>query len=529
VATVESAGIDYRQYLSVLRRHVLVIVVLAIALGAAGYAYASSQTPMYEASATLLYEPQLDVTNPLSGTGNANSLDQELQMQSAVTILGGPELGKRVLDKLPESAKNAPYSVSATVSSSDSETGTISNVLTISVTSPDPEVAATAANTYAEQFVAYRVEKERQQIAAAQQVIEQKLKEFQTAAQKASSDFVILSERLRDLEILSATATGNFDFVIPASTPSTPYAPQPMRTAVMAGVLGLILGAIYAFLHEKLDTRLHSYREVSEIMQLPVVGRIPVIPTQSMQKGPLVVVTEAEGRAAESLRALRGNIEFVSLGSENRILMVVSAQKGEGKSLVIANLATSLALSGKKVVLVDADLRRPRVHAMFGAPNGKGVSSIIAGIAKLDESLQVVSPAGTIRVRSGGNGRRPTPEGDNYGDTSVLWLLTSGPIPPNPGEMVASRRFSDLVKELGDMSFDYILIDSPAFMSVGDATALAQAVDGILLLVNMTKTRRPVLEEARDALSLLPAPRLGVVTVADRSVGEDRYHYYSRE
>ena len=162
----------------------------------------------------------------------------------------------------------------------------------------------------------------------------------------------MLSEYLRDLDILSATATGNFEFAIPAT-----HALRPVRAAAHAvgdhgrPSSGFVLGVGYALLREKLDTRLRSYREVGELMGLPVVGRIPVIPQASMEKGPLVVVTEAEGRAAESLRALRGNIEFVSLGAENRILMVVSAQKGEGKSLVIANLATSLALSGKKVVL----------------------------------------------------------------------------------------------------------------------------------------------------------------------------------
>jgi Mrp family chromosome partitioning ATPase/capsular polysaccharide biosynthesis protein len=531
VASSESAaGIDVRQYLGVLRRHVLVIAILTVALGVAGYAYASSQTPMYEATAVLLYEPQLDITDPTSVSSYGNSLDQELQLQSAVTIIGGPEMSKRVRLGLPKSAEATPYSVTAAIASSDAASGSgIGNTVTVSVSSSDPEVAAAVANLYAEQYVQYRIEKDQARIATAQEVINQKLKEFQTEAQQASSDFIILSERLRDLEILSATATGNFDVVIPATPPSTPYAPQPTRSAVMAGFLGFLLGVGYAILREKLDTRLRSYREVGEIMRLPVVGRIPVIPAQSLQKGPLVVVTEAEGRAAESLRALRGNIEFVSLGSENRVLMIVSAQKGEGKSLVVANLATSLALSGKKVALVDADLRRPRAHVLFGTPNAKGVSSVIAGICKLEDALQVISPAGTVRVRPGGNGNRPRAGTDNYGDESLLWLLTSGPIPPNPGEMVASQRFQDLIKALSDMSFDYVLIDSPAFMSVGDTTALAQVVDGILLLVNMSKTRRPILEEARDALDILPAPRLGVVTVADRTVGDDRYHYYSRQ
>ena len=527
MASNESAGIDVRQFLAVLRRHVLVILILTLALGIGGYAYASSQTPMYEASAMLLYEPQLDITNPLSGSGSGNSLDQELQLQSAVTIVGGPEIAKRVRAGLPGSTATAPYSVTATANSSDAASGATANALTISVTSPDPQAAAAMANRYAKEFVAYRVEKDRARIATAQQVIKQKLTEFQTEAQRASSDFYILSERLQNLDILSATATGNFEVAIPATVPGSPYAPQPMRSAVMAGALGFLLGVAYAMLREKLDTRLRSYREVGDMMDLPVVGRIPVIPPASIQKGPLVVVTEAEGRAAESLRALRGNIEFVSLGSENRILMVVSAQKGEGKSLVIANLATSLTLSGKKVVLIDADMRRPRVHSLFSVRNTKGVSSVVAGIATLEDSLQSVTPLNTTKVRIGGNGDGPKPTDDNYGDQARLWLLTSGPIPPNPGEMVASQRFKDIVAALSAMSFDYILVDSPAFMSVGDATALATSVDGILLLVNMNKTRRPILEEAKDFLALLPAPRLGVITVADKSAGEERYHYYA--
>ncbi len=290
---------------------------------------------------------------------------------------------------------------------------------------------------------------------------------------------------------------------------------------------GLVLGVAYALLREKFDTRLRSYREVADLMGLAVVGRIPIIPAQSLQRGPLVVVTEAEGRAAEALRALRGNIEFVSLGAEHRILMMVSAQKGEGKSLVMANLATTLALSGKKVVLVDADLRRPKVHTLFNVRNAKGVSSVVAGITRLEDSLQSVTPLTPTRVRTGGDGNRPGATDTNYGPESRLWLLTSGPIPPNPGEMVASRPFEELVSTLAGMSFDYVLIDSPAFMSVGDATALARYVDGILVLVNMEKARRPLLEEARDFLDLLPAQRLGVITVADRGAGHERYHYYT--
>ena len=529
MATEEPAGIDVRRYVAVIMHHALLIGICTLALGVAAYAYSAHKTPMFEASALLLYEPQLDITNPLD-QGYSDQNTQELQLQSAVTVVTSPEIRGQVAQKLGSSNKWPSYDVTAAISTSDAQSSNATgNGVSVTVTSPSPELAARLANAYAQQFVDWRVQTERARIAAAETVIQAKLKDFTTTAEKSSTDFVLLSERLRDLEIYSATATGNFSFAVPATTPSTPYAPQPKRSAVMGAALGFILGIALAFLREKLDTRLRSYREVGDMMDLPVVGRIPVIPQQSLQKGPLVVVGEAEGRAAESLRSLRSNIEFVSLGSEKRILMVVSAQKGEGKSLVIANLAASLALSGKKVCLIDADLRRPQVHKLFAVRNAKGVSSVIAGMAKLEDCLQTVTPLNAEKVRLGGNGDRPKPNGDNYGTEARLWLVPAGPIPPNPGEMVASQRFDDLIGSLAAMPFDYVLVDSPAFTSVGDASSLARCVDGILLLVNMNKTRRPILEEARDFLALLPAPRLGVITVADPSAGGERYHYYARD
>jgi len=519
------AGIDVQRYLTVMRRHVLLIALLTLVLGAAAYGYAASRTPMYESTAQLLYVPQLDVNNPLN-QGYTDPTAQDLQLQSAVTLITGPEIRKRVMRQIPDPGKVPDYSVSAAITSSDAQAATTTqNEVTVTVDSPDARWSARLANMYAQAFVDYRIETDRARLVAAEAVISAKLKQFLTPAQQASSDFVLLTERLRDLEILAATATGNFTLAVPATPAGAPYAPKPKRSAAIGALLGLVLGVGLAFLREKLDTRLHDYREVRDVMELPVIGRIARIPEQALAKGPLVVISEADGRAAESIRVLRSNLQFAALGEEKQVLMVMSAQKGEGKSLLTSNLAVSLALAGKKVVLVDADLRRPRVHTIFGTRNIRGLSSVIAGFCSLDEALQTydLERADTATIRVTGDGARAV----EASAAPRLTLLTAGPTPPNPGEMVASGKSATIIRALVAAGFDYVLVDSPAFLAVGDSAALAGVADAIVLLVNMKMTRRPTLEEAREFLKPLPPTKLGVVTVMDDVGKGERYHYYS--
>ena len=331
---------------------------------------------------------------------------------------------------------------------------------------------------------------------------------------------------MNSLEILYSTTTGDFLRAVPAGVSSVPISPKPKRSAAIGLVLGLILGIGFGFLREKLDTRLHDHREVGEILNMPVIGRVPKIPEPALAKGSLVVINDTDARAAEAIRVVRTNLQFASLGEANQVLMVMSAQKGEGKSLLTANLAASLALAGKKVLLVDADLRRPRVHSIFGVRNALGLSSVIAGFCTLDEALQTCELEGPKVVTVRGNGKGPQPSSQT--PLPPLTVLTSGPIPPNPGEMVASRKLVTIIRELADRGFDYVFIDSPAFLAVGDAAALAAVADAIFLLVNLKLTNRPTLEEARDFLDPLPPTKLGVVTIMDDAGKSERYHYYTQ-
>lgn len=523
VETRSSAGMDVRHYLTVVRRHIVLIVVLMLALGGAAYAYSASKTPIYESTAQLLYVPQLNVQDPLSQS-YTDPTTQELELQSAVTLITGPTIGQTVSAKIGSSSAVPDYNVSATITTSDANsTSPVDNGVAVTVDSTDPKWAATLANTYAKVFVAYAKQQDQISILGAQKAIAARLQQ----TPKGSEDYQLFQESLNSLEILYSTTTGDFLAAVPAGVSSVPISPKPKRSAAIGLVLGLILGVGLGFLREKLDTRLHDHREVGEILNMPVIGRVPKVPEQALAKGSLVVINDTDARAAEAIRVVRTNLQFASLGEANQVLMVMSAQKGEGKSLLTANLAASLALAGKKVLLIDADLRRPRVHSIFGVRNALGLSSVIAGFCTLDEALQTCELEGpkVVTVRGGnGDGRQPA----SQTVLPPLTVLTSGPIPPNPGEMVASRKLVTIIRELADRGFDYVFIDSPAFLAVGDAAALAAVADAIFLLVNLKVTNRPTLEEARDFLDPLPPTKLGVVTVMDDAGKSERYHYYTQ-
>jgi Mrp family chromosome partitioning ATPase/capsular polysaccharide biosynthesis protein len=520
------AGIDVRHYVALLRRQILWIVLITVALTVVGYVYSASKTPFYEASAQLLYVPQLNVNDPLSQNYTDPTV-QELQLQSAVTYLTSPPIHSAAMTLIDDPPTLPEHSVSVAITTSDSQASSpIDNGVAVTVDSTSPVWSAKIANAYANAFVNWTKANDLASLEAAERVLEGQLKNLQASGGTASADYTTIRQDLTQLQILASITKGNFQLAVPATPPSAPYAPKPKRSAAMAGVLGLFLAVGFAFLREKLDTRLHNSREVSEIIGLPVIGRIGKIPEPALARDPIVVAGETDGRAAESIRVLRSNLQFASLGEKKQVFVVMSAQMGEGKTLLTANLAASFALSGKKVVLVDADLRRPRVHSIFGVRNQNGVSSVVAGFCGLDEALHTFNFENDRGVKV-----RVSPDGQ--GSTAIaapprLTLMTAGPPPPNPGEMVASKQFATMIHDLSMKRFDYIFIDSPAFLPVGDAAALAAVADSILLLVNLKMTNKPTLEEARDFLAKLPPNKLGVVTVMD-SVGKgERYHYYAQ-
>jgi len=197
--------------------------------------------------------------------------------------------------------------------------------------------------------------------------------------------------------------------------------------------------------------------------------------------------------------------------------------KGEGKSLLLANLAVSLVLGGKKVVVVDADLRRPRQHEIFGVDAKAGLSTVSTNRTKLTDALV------SVEVRppdNAGGGRDALAWGRDAGARSRLYLLPSGPIPPNPGEIVASPRFAAVIEELKKEA-DIVLVDTPAMLAAGDTSVIAATVDGLIFLTDMDEVKKPQLMTAADQLMRLPTRMLGIVVRTRGAKGSRYYSPYS--
>ena len=525
-------GATLRDYLAVVwRRKWLVLLVVVVATGVA-YGLSAMQTKMYSAASQLMYANTVDVANPLAGNTYVDPTQRSVELESVAAVIAGPELKKRanalIVADLGVGALTTGYTVSSeVVANSDQAAGgtAYSSVVAIKGDSSDAELAKVTANSYAAAFIQMRKEQQRAQIGKAIGAVKASLQGMTTKTQKASSDYILLQQRLHDLQILEATADGGFSVIVPASVPDTPFSPKPMRSAAIGLALGLFVALGLAFLLELLDTSVRTDVDVAELLRQPILARIPRISRKLLDQSALVTITEPDGTSAEAFRMLRTNLAFMNVDGEVRSVVLTSCLQGEGKSVTVANLAVTMALGGKKVIVVDADLRRPRMHKYFGLANERGVSTVVTGQTELSDSLQAVP----VVPQAGGNGSGFSDWGAGSDARDRLYVLPSGPQTPNPGEIVSSKRLAGVIEALAGQA-DIVIVDSPAMLAVGDTPALADKVDGLLFLVEPDVVRKQTLTQAREQLDKLPCRLLGVI-VARRKAGSSYYaaRYYYRE
>ena len=499
-----------REYMLVIKRRAWIVVAAIAVAVAAALLMAALTTPRYLSSATLVFQKQSDIATVLAGTQYVTPTDIDRELNTSAQLITGRTVAALADERLTEEGE-AGGDVSVGVSAIAVED---TNAIVIDATSTNAKVAALTANAYAKAFVEYKQKQTVDQLRAAEAAILERMKAYDTPLERQGVDYAQLVGTLQDIRVLAGTATANYrqaELAVPADSP---YTPKPVRDAVLALVIGLVGGIAIAFLVEQLDVRVHSVDEIGEALGLPVLARVPRIGGNGGGDSGPVTLSDPIGPNAEAYRIFRGNLEFADIDGGVRTLMVTSAVQGEGKSTTAANLAVAAALGGKRVILVDADLRRASMHRLFGFKNNLGLSSVLTGRATLAESLHRVH-------LPGGDEAEP-------GVKRGLAVLTSGPLPPNPGEIAASQRLADFVASLTGLA-DLVLVDAPPFLVVGDAGALSRAVDGVVVVARLGVLTRAMAQDSRALLATLPCRVLGLAVVGiPTESAAYRYKYYSK-
>lgn len=316
-------------------------------------------------------------------------------------------------------------------------------------------------------------------------------------------------KRIGDLDLMSNV--GGYDAqVITPPLPGEKVFPKGILVFPVALFMGFLTGFGLGYLAELTDKSFHTSEEIRSRLGLPIIGHIPVLKEDKA----LLQKIEIEGtplhprlcthyrprsRDAEAYRGVRTALYFSTRGRGYKTIQVTSPNMGDGKSTLAANLAVSIAQSGKKVILIDADFRRPQQDSLFGLPNKVGFASVLAGTATLEEALQETAAPG-------------------------LSIIPSGPIPANPAELLTSQRFKEMLDVLGEQC-DLVLVDTPPLLAVSDPSVIAPRVDGVVLALRLGKKSRPHAEQAKEVLNSLGAQVLGVVVNAVK-VGEKSSYGY---
>lgn len=316
----------------------------------------------------------------------------------------------------------------------------------------------------------------------------------------AQASYARLTEQVRDLEIRTNARVPTARLIERAREPSQPFKPRRSVNLAVTMVLGLCLAVGMAFLQEFLDDRLNTADDLERVSGLPLLATVPHLEASGAR---LLDSLPAHSHAAESYRSLRASIQFAGFDAPIRSLLVTSASKGEGKTLTSANLAISIAQEGRRVVLVDADLRRPGVHGLLGMASAPGLTEVLVGLEPLEAVLRPTSVPG-------------------------LTVVCAGAVPPNPAELLGSEAFLHLMEGLRSHC-DFLILDSPPCLPVSDPLVLALRADAAVVVVQVGKTRKADLSRTEELLRRARARVVGAVynrMPARRRGDPASYHYY---
>lgn len=520
MTTEATNTLELRDYLRVLRRHKWIIIVSVIVCVGISLFMSLSRDPRYAAQTRVLIQRRL-VDTILVPDQSQSATDADRTRANEIQLMSSPDVRARVekeLGRVPDSVTFQPVE------------GT--DVVEITANSGSPKDAAASANAFAKVYSDVRTELATKQLddAATElqsqiDAVDAKISELDsslalfppevgTAAKPAPTDprvsqrnsLVALrssySTKLNTLQIGASVASqGSSQIISEAQPPKQPINKNSMSNVLAGLAIGLVIGIALAFLREYLDDSVKTKEDLESAAALTVVGIVPALTDWKKREAtPLISLVQPRSPAAEAYRSVRTSVEFLSLDQPIGSLQVTSALAAEGKTSTLANLAVTFARAGQRVIVLCCDLRRPRVHEFFGLSNRVGFTSVLLGDAPI---ASVIQPAD-----------RELPIG----------LVASGPLPPNPAELLASNRAVDAIEEL-DRRCDLLLIDSPPVLPVTDGLVISGLVDAVLLVASAGSSTKRGVRRATELLRQVDAPLIGAILNGAQSKLEYGYSY----
>lgn len=445
---------ELRDYLRILHKNWIIILICTLAGVAAGAGASMLMTPKYEATAEL-YVSVRSSDSSVAGELVQGTNFARQAVQSYTTVVNKEIVTSRVVEELglDQSPSELAKQITAT-----NQLDTV--LIEVTVTDDDPVLAASIANSVASNFI---------------DVIVNELEK-----PEGNSPSLVKIEPVQSAQV-----------------PQSPVAPRVSLNIVFGALLGLAVGLGVAVLRQFTDSKVRSTHDIAQITDRPVIGTIAFDPDAGRR--PLIVHEEPKNPKAESYRALRTNLRFMDIENTRHSFVVTSSLPSEGKSTTSANIAIALAEQGAKVVLVDGDLRKPKVATTMGIDGSVGLTDLLSGRAEPKDVLQ-----------RWGRGR--------------LYVLPAGRIPPNPSELLGSHTMQQVHDQLL-AEHDYVIIDAPPLLLVTDGAVLSELAHGTLLVVASGQTPRSALAGAVAQLEGIGSEVSGIVVTKVPTKGPDSYAY----
>jgi capsular exopolysaccharide synthesis family protein len=486
-------AVDIREYLRPLWQRRWLIIALTVFVATAAYTVSNRKARVY-ASATSVYLQQSQDAGLFPANGV--TFDPRLAQDQARLLQSGQTAAevKRILR-----SQESPGALRARVSiAAEPQT----NFITISAVGPTPAETADLANAYAQAFVTSRSENVQNQLRTFRKQAQAELDSLKGTSQAVLDQRSLLRSRVRQLSSALLTPDGGATQVDVATPNSTPITPHPRRNAIYAALLALLAGGLGALFYQRVDRRVRTSADLEELYGTNVLASVPhvVSPSPVVDGAPAI----SDG-LREAMRTLRVGISLQTLSDPARVLVVSSAIQAEGKSTVARNLALAFVEAGSRVVVVEADLRRPTVAASLGVREDVGLTDFLVGSATLEDAL-VDADASAIH------------------SDATLSVLPAGSETSNPPAVLGSARMADLVNLLL-VQYDFVVIDSPPLLAVSDTLVLLPASHGVILVGRVGLSSRDSIHRVTDVIERAPGGRILGLVVNDADLGTYGYGY----